>query len=68
MSTSIRAIYFYINIDLKARLMRLYSYKGLNYLLLKICNKQATSASDVSQSSTTEISGAIMITQEDDPV
>lgn len=67
MSTSICAIYFNINIDSKARLVRLYSHEGLNYLLVKICNKQAASVGDASQSSTTEISGATMITQESDP-
>lgn len=67
MSTSICAIYFNINIDCKARLVRLYSHEGLNYFLVKICNKQAASVGDESQSSTTEISGATMITQESDP-
>lgn len=63
MSTSICAIYFNINIDSKAKLVRFDPHKGLNYLLVKLCNKQATSAGDASQGSTTEISGAIRITQ-----
>lgn len=43
------------------------AHKGLNYLLVKICNKQAISVSGASQVSTAEIGGAIMATQEDDP-
>jgi len=43
------------------------AHKGLNYILVKICNKQDVSAGIASQLSKAEISGPLMITQEDGP-
>lgn len=64
MSPSICAIYFNINIESKARLVKLCFPKGLHYLLVKMCNIQATSAGDAHQSTTAPVRGTVMMTQE----